>query len=297
MRDDLTFADRLHRDLREVRWPEAAELRDRARRRSRRTAVVAATAVLVVASASAAVAGRPGASTPPTVAASEPTGGASAEIPTEALLSETDLPEKADTQLGDSGLGEPVQPDSLLETCAKTQGIPAAPVTSRYSRSRNLLRSSEEGQQLSAPRPLLTQDVYRMEAGTADRVFTELDRFVALCGSWRQTTPVQRDGQTGQVSILHRWRVVDRDFAGDRAVLLRHIETPTDPGDQLVLPNAGEDARVVVQVGDLVTVITPEFGTVVHSRDAITPRAVDAQLRELGRTAADRMCVAANPRC
>ena len=42
MAEDLTFVDRLHRDLREVHWPEPAEIRARARRRSRRTAVLSA---------------------------------------------------------------------------------------------------------------------------------------------------------------------------------------------------------------------------------------------------------------
>lgn len=57
MRDETTFVEQLHRDLREVRWPEPAEIRARARRRSRRTAVLAAVAVLVVVSASAVAVG------------------------------------------------------------------------------------------------------------------------------------------------------------------------------------------------------------------------------------------------
>ncbi|MEV0429605.1 hypothetical protein [Micromonospora sp. NPDC050495] len=290
MRDD--FVDLVSRDLREVRWPEPADIRARARRRSRRTAVAAAMAVLALASASTvAVAARPGAA--PTSAGPlsqpDPVGG---EVPTFVLLSGNDLPVRANIELGDIGLGEPVRVDPLLETCAAENGVPPESVESRYSRSRNLLQASSAGRDGTGGMPVLAQDVYRMGRAGSAQVFADLDRYVRACASWRQTTPAERDGHRGTVSIQHSWQVTARDFAGDRSVLLRHTEAPA-PGPQLVQPTAGEDLRAVVQVGDLVTVLAPQGGV----RNRSVPLVDGDELRALGRTAADRMCAFASPPC
>ncbi|MEE3919679.1 hypothetical protein V2I01_19275 [Micromonospora sp. BRA006-A] len=69
--DDLAFIDVMQRDLRNVRWAEPAELRARARRRSRRTVAAAAVTVLALTSGTAFVAaGRAAPPAPAPVAAS-----------------------------------------------------------------------------------------------------------------------------------------------------------------------------------------------------------------------------------
>ncbi|MFG3600627.1 hypothetical protein [Micromonospora chersina] len=291
--DDLTFVELVQRELRDVRWAEPAELRARARRRSRRSAVVAVAAVLSVVSGSAvALAAHRGA--PTVVTPAEKPAAVGAEVPTGVLLTETDpslkaLPAEGDIQLGDSGLDEPVRVDGLLETCARSLGTPVTPVTSRYSRSRNLLHNLAAGQSQNAPWPVLAQDVYRVAPGAADRVFDDVDRFAARCATWQQT-PAQRAG-----GVVHRWRVVDRDFAGDRALLLRHTES-TGTTEHIVAPDQRLDVRIVVQVGDLVTVLLPQVGGTVYPT-GIVPWVTDDQLRTLARAAATRLCLAANPRC
>jgi hypothetical protein len=289
MRDD--FVELLSREMRDVRWPDAAELRARARRRSRRTAVAAAVSVLALAAGSAVAVSAHSRTAPP----ASPSGAGATGVPMEALLGGADLPGRPDLELGQSGAHEPVQIDTLLETCAREQGAPVVPVMSRYSRSRSLFQNQAAGESNAAPVPLLAQDLYRIDPGGADRVFSELDRSLASCAAWRQTTPVQRNGRTGQVSIVYSWQVVARDFAGDRAVLLRKTENPAE-GEQLIGPEPGETVRVVMQVGDLVTVFGPLYGPVSFTSGEL-PLITDDQVRDLARTAARRMCSAANPPC
>lgn len=240
MRDDLTFAERMHRDLRDVRWPEPAEIRARARRRSRRTAVAAAIAVLAVTSLSAvAVGGRDGAVAPLTSWADwrmfqpepepEPEPSGQAEIPQEALLESADVGVPSNVRLGDTGLGEPVQVDPLLEICAEGRGLSGQQTVSRYSRSQTLIQKDMPDQAWSSGAPVLTQDVYRVARGASTRFFSGLDRIVTACAGWTEVAPRQWGLGTGTVSVAHTWRAVERDFAGDEAVLLRHaLSQPVD---------------------------------------------------------------------
>ncbi|MCW3838777.1 hypothetical protein ONA70_01515 [Micromonospora yasonensis] len=292
--DDLRFVELVHRQLADVRWPEPTELRGRARRRSRRTAMAAAVAVLVVAGGTAVAVAEPPGPGRTSLPLARPPVAASAEVPAEALLSRADpamktLEATADIQLGESGLGEPVRVDTWLETCARSHGAAVQPVASRYSRSQNLLENLAAGQS-NTPRPVLAQDVYRTVPGTARRVFDDLDRFVALCATW-QAPPAQRNA----TPVLHRWQITDRGFAGDRAVVLRHTESQGTSG-HIVRPDQKLDVRVVVQVGDLVTVIMPDMGGMVYPT-GVVPWTTDQQLRTLARGAAARLCPAANPRC
>ncbi|MCX4474379.1 hypothetical protein OOK41_29405 [Micromonospora sp. NBC_01655] len=307
MRDDPTFVDRFHRDLRDVHWLAPAEIRARARRRTRCTAVAAAVAVLAVASLSAvAVGGRAdGPDAPPVSswpdrwlfpAEPEPTG--RAEIPAEALLAPFDLSVRGNVRLGESGLHEPVRVDALLEVCAADKGVPAAQPVSRYSRSQTLLQKDVPGQAASPGVPLLAQDVYRLAPGATARVFTELDVALAACSDWREVAPVQWAGKPVTVSLTHTWQAVARDFAGDESVLLRHV--PSQPVDVTTKRAVGlrlsTESRMVVRVGDLVTVIVPVAGP---GADRLSGSrwTSDAELCALGRSAARRMCVAANPSC
>ncbi|PSK65352.1 hypothetical protein B0E53_02723 [Micromonospora sp. MH33] len=295
--DDVTFVELVHRELRTVRWPEPAELRALGSRRNRRAAVAAAAVVLAaICGSTVALAGA--ARQPAVTVAASPSG--AGEIPVEALLSRSDpelraLDPTADMELGDSGLEEPVRVDGLLDTCAREHGEPVRTLVSRYSRSRNLLGHRLPDQPNSVY-PVLVQDIYRMTPDGAAQIFADLDRHTTVCAAWEQAVPKMVKGEVaGTRQLLQRWQVVDRDFAGDRAVLLRHTESE-GTSSQIVRPDQQLDVRMVVQVGDLVTVLAPEIGGIVYPT-GVVPRTTDEQLRTLARGAATRMCLAANPRC
>ncbi|MFG2165726.1 hypothetical protein [Micromonospora chersina] len=292
MRDDARFVELIHRDLREVRWPEPTEIRAAARRRSRRTALASAAAVLVVVSVTAVGVTRAGTPAPPPAA----TAGGRAEISAEAMLAPADVPAKSDERLGDTGIGEAVRVDDVLRACARDQGLPADETVSRYSRSQTLIGTAAVEGFAPNRMPVVSQDVYRLPAGAPARVFAELDRLVAACSSWQEVSPVQGDNGTVTATVVHRWTVAASDFAGDQAVLLRHaISVPLDPatGKPVGITPPPED-RLIVRVGDLVTVLVPgeplRLGVPGN-------RVTQAQLLDLARAAAGRMCAAANPGC
>lgn len=298
MREDLHFVDRLHRDLGGVRWAEPEEIRARARRRSRRTAALAATAVLAVLSGSGyVVAGRSGATAPPAppvaaVSASTATAGP-AEIPREALLSARDVRLKTGAQIGAAGLGEAVRVDPVLEACGRERGVPSA-ATSRYSRSQTLLRPVDG----VAP-PLLTQDVYRIDPAQSRLLFGTVALLLDACAQWEITGSGQLGGRTVATVTPHRWERSVSGFAGDESVLLRHVSLPpASVADGTAIKLAPEvEATMVVRVGDLVTVITTGPDTLKADGTGPGPGLSQADLEGLGRTAAGRLCVAANPRC
>ncbi|MGK5672795.1 hypothetical protein ACSNOB_08125 [Micromonospora sp. URMC 106] len=288
MRDDTRFVERLHRDLRDVRWPEPAEIRARARRRSRRTAAAAAAVVFLVAGAVAGAGDwwhRPATSSE---AASVGAGPGGNEVPTEALLQPADLPATTAPPLVEAGLGERVRIDVALEACLRNRGARVEWVESRYSRSQTVLRARPAG---AVPQPedvLLTQGLYRVDPAAAPMVVDDLARRLTPCVEW------QRHGQTGrqgrvvaEAGATHRWDVVERDFAGSQAALLRH--SASAPRHLTVGRELGgapaPTSTAVVRVGDLVTVLSLGGG------------GSEAELRRLATVAAARMCATANPRC
>lgn len=304
MRDDVTFVERLRRDLRDVRWPEPTEIRARARRRSLRTALAAAAAVLVVASGSAvAVAAHRAPSTPPSTgsapsrvspslsslpASPEPTGTAwtPAEVPLDVLLGPADLRTKSEP-LTQAGLGEGVSIAEGLLYCHKFQGLAVDWELSRYSRSVTLLKERPAGADHPPSDLVLTQDVYRVAPDVGGRLFAGIDQVLAPCETWRASGPTQWRGKMIQAQVTHRWQVVDRNFAGTESVLLRHTISQAQnlkTGRSLgALP--APDSTAVVRVGDLVSVIT------------LGRAGSESDLRRLTAVAAKRMCPAANPRC
>ncbi|GAA2224371.1 hypothetical protein ACFY2R_02905 [Micromonospora olivasterospora] len=287
MPDDLRFVEQLHRDLLAVRWPEPAEIRARAGRRSRRTAVLAAVAVLVVASASAvAVAARPGpppASPPVTaIAGPSPSGWVPAEVPLEVLLGPADVRTTSEA-LTQAGLGEKVSVDELLLYCHHAQRLTADWEPSRYSRSVTLVRRSAGAK----PEFVLSEDVYRVAPEVGGRLFAGIDKMLAPCGNWRSRGPVTRQGEVIDAEAIHRWEVVDRNFAGAESALLRHsVSKPRNLTTGRTFGSPSSPAgTAVVRVGDLVAVINMGRG------------GTEPELRRLAGVAADRMCPAANPPC
>ncbi|MEU7711099.1 hypothetical protein AB0B03_04080 [Micromonospora chalcea] len=291
MPDDVALVELLHRDLRHVTWPDPETIRAAARRRSRRSAALAAASVVVVAALAATLVNRVGAP-PPSPAAGGYDG--QAEIVAEAMLEPADIPVRTGERLSETGVDEPVRVDDLLQVCAGKQGLPAEEPRSRYSRSQTLMEPPTEP--ATTVGTVLTQDVYRMRSGAAGRFVDDLEDTVAACGAWRTTGQVYTErGMTG-AEVVHRWYVAASGFAGDQALLLRHeVTVPPDEttGRPPGYPMSGDD-RLVVRVGDLVTVLIPSGRL---RTDVPGAEVTEGQVRQLARVAAERMCVAANPGC
>lgn len=285
MRDDLTFVEQIHRELTDVRWPEPQEIRARARRRSRRTIVAATVALTLVGSSAAAMAGGGRGAVPAPVSATTQAP-ARGEIADDSLLRPTDLAQPAQRELSQSGLGEPILIDHLLGYCRESQGITPVWETSRWSRSQTLLREHRVGA-ATLGGVLLTQDLYRVTPELAKSFLADLDGMVAPCAEWRGLGPYELAGKTGVGEAVHRWAVVDRNFAGDGASLVRHtMSRPVDRQSGSPLADEPQStSTAIVRVGDLIAVLSVGQG------------GTEDDLRRLATVAAGRMCLAANPPC
>lgn len=317
MFEDLSLVDRLHRDMASVRWAEPEEIRARARRRSRRTAVLAATAVLAVLSGSAyATAGQRAAPAPPIAATPGSTATATpastvtatpaptvpaapAEIPQQTMLTARDVPLKTGARLSESGLGETVRVDPVLESCGRERGVLPAEPASRYSRSQTLLRAAAD--RAAAKGPVLTQDVYRLDPDRSRLLFGAVSLLVDACAEWQDSGSAVVAGRTEPTVTTHRWETPMTGFAGDESVMLRHVSLApvSRAGGKAVAPTPPIEVTMVVRVGDLVTVIATGPDTLEDTVDGVRPGPTlsYAELRALGKTAARRMCAAAKPPC
>ncbi|MFI6227902.1 hypothetical protein ACIBCR_11375 [Micromonospora echinospora] len=284
-----TLVDRLAVDLAAVRWPEPAEIRARARRRTRRQLAGAAVALVLVVGGVAAVLGPTNGAAPPPVAVPVVDPGPRGEIPPEALLQPADLREQSGPPLTASDLGESIRLDDHLGACRTDQGQSTRWETSLWSRSQAILRDRPDGDDHPPSDLLVGQDIYRVTPEVAGRFFRGLEQLVAPCAAWRSVGPIEWQGRTITAEAVHNWALVDRDFVGDEAALLRH--SVSQPRDRATGELLGEVSRssttslAIVRVGDLVTVIVP--GAAMS----------DDELRRLARVAATRMCPAANPSC
>ncbi|MET7833580.1 hypothetical protein ABZS44_12195 [Micromonospora sediminicola] len=285
--DDPAFIDLMQRELHTVRWPEPAELRARARRRSRRTVAAAAAAVLALTSGAAFVAADRG--TPPAPAAASPSATAwrATEVPADALLQPADLRPAVTTPWSEAYLGEEIRLDRMLEVCRQDQGLGTVWVSSRYSRSVSLVRERRGTGGQPEGQVLASQDLHRLAPEDGERLFDGLPALLAPCRTWRATGPVEWRNRMVQAEVVHSWQEVDRGFAGDESVILRHtVERARrlDTGASIGDPSVPRE-QAVVRVGDLVTVLSTRVD------------GSEAELRELARVAVRRMCVAAHPGC
>ncbi|MEV0002446.1 hypothetical protein AB0H28_09185 [Micromonospora sp. NPDC050980] len=285
--DDPTFIELLQRELHAVRWAEPAELRARARRRSRRTAVAAAVAVLALTSGAAFVTSR--GATAPASAPAVPSVSVwtAAEVPAGALLQPVDLRPAIVTPWNEAGLGEEIRLDEMLAVCRKDQGLLTRWEQSRYSRSVTIVRERPGGADQREGQVLAMQDLYRVSPDRADRLFAGLPALLGPCRQWRSSGPTAWRGATIRAEAVHSWQEVDRDFAGDESVLVRHTVGEVrnlDTGATLD-DRTSVTSQAVVRVGDLVSVLR-------NGSDGS-----ESQLRGLARLAAERMCAAANPGC
>ncbi|TDB71578.1 hypothetical protein [Micromonospora sp. KC721] len=279
MSEDLDLVERMRRELAAVRWAEPAQLRARARRRSRRTALSVAAAVLLVASAAGlAATGSPGAQQPTrrNQVAAAPVAHR-AEIPLDALLQPGDLRQRTAPPLTGSGLAAPVALDGALGRCLRERHNWTGWTVSRYSRSQSVQLAESRNGALTGL--YLTQDLYRLRAETAAGFLADVDRWVRVCADWSR--PVE--GAVPRAVMRYRWEVAARGFTGDEAILLR--QTVSASGGAASPGDPGRVTDAVVRVGDLLTVVR------------LGPDSDEQELRRLAGVAASRMCVAANPPC
>ncbi|WP_018789849.1 hypothetical protein [Salinispora arenicola] len=287
MRDEMSVVEPVRRYLCEVRWLEAAEIRARARRRSRRTALVVGLVLVGTLSATTiAMFGRPWNYPPavedPAVSASVSPAGQVAsmrsDVPRDALVQQSDLAVRTELQLDEPAPGGTVDLGPGLDRCG------AGTATQAWaSRSQTLLsRSPDSVDQLGDI--LVVQDLYRFRDDGARRLFEQVRQAILACPQWGEVRTADHNGSPVLVETTRRWDTPRVDFAGDESLLLRHSVSSVHDhvnGDVHRVTNS-PDLRVVLRVGDLVTVLR---------------MADEAKLVRLADVAARRMCVAANPRC
>ena len=295
MRDDLTFVERVHRDLRDVRWPEPAEIRARARRRSRRTAATGGARPCWCSPgrppSPSSAPGRGAAHQPWWPPPRRPRRG---EIPAEALLQPADLPadERRAAQRVGPGRAGPGRRDAPAPA-RQNQGLPAdwRDVAAGPGR-RRCCGTAPTASPPHQRRAVLSQDLYRLDAGGGGPV---LRRPRPAGGPLRRVA--QRRARTRRRAGRSPGEAVHRLDGGAAATspatrrsLLRHtvVRSPaTGPTGKPLgdLPRPTSD-RWSSGSGDLVAVLS-------RRRDGTEP-----ELRRLAAVpAARRMCLAADPPC
>lgn len=292
MRDEMSVVEPMHRALCDVRWPEAAEIRARARRRSRRTALLAGvTLVGTLAVVTVAVVSRPSgyqpAIPPPVPAAvgsppASPAGQVAAvrsDLPPELFVQQSDLVVRTELHLDEAVAGGTVTLGFGRDRCD------LGPETEAWtSRSQTLLRWSAGGPNRLGD-ILVVQDLYRFRDDGAARSFAEIRETIVTCPQ-QEVWTADYEGRAINMTAVHRWDTPRVDFAGDESFLLRHSSSllPNPVLGELQTVANSPDLRVVLRVGDLVTVL-------------FVSMAGEAELVRLADVAARRMCIAASPSC
>ena len=307
MRDLRNLPDRLVDDLAAVRWPDPAEIRRRGCRRTYRTAVGAPLAVLLVLAAvwavprlsadrlAGPVAGRPSAdagrpsadaSSPAPNAGTLPTPlptfvlpGNPSWIPPEALLRPADV--GPGFRLSDEDTFEPGEEVFwAFDLDGRCPGY-SAPDMSGYQRFLHMRVHTVEKDAESNGEQAVRQQVVRYPGDTAKRVIAEAFLVVEKCS--RYTGPSEASLPDRPAMAEHDWTVLDRDFAGDESMLVRHdvraVETAT--GQTL---NSTRELYAVIRVRDLVAVLQ-------------TDHYDERRMAELAARAASWLCTATTGRC
>lgn len=265
MADLDELAGRLDHELPDVAWAEPVGIRARGRSRRRRSALLAVVAVLVVVGGAGwLAAGTRSPSNPPTTAAT----------PSDDLL-----PEWALLRPGDVGPGYRVidsqlyragtfaaQPFGAVLDCPAYVGLG---ITAYHS-----YLGLRFGQFERDGAPMVFEEAGRFPAGVAEQVLVDVGRVLAACDRWElpdEYSPTP--DRTGTTTFA--LRVLERDFAGDEALLIRlTLDTVDTKGVKI---RESRTTLAVVRVGDLVATVQTE-------------RDVPDQMRLLGQRAADRLC-------
>ncbi|WP_025618029.1 hypothetical protein [Salinispora cortesiana] len=293
MRDEMRVVEPMQRALRDIRWPEAAEIRARARRRSRRTALLAGVVLVgTLAVAAVAVVNRPTGYHPPNtppvqaVAGSTPASRAGqvaptrSDLPPELFVQQSDLVVRTELHLNEAVVGGTVPLGLGRDQCG-----PGPEAEAWMSRSQTLLRWSAGGPDRLGD-ILVVQDLYRFRDDGAARFFAEVRQTIVACPQQGEVWTAEYEGTAVNVRAVHRWDTPRVDFAGDESLLLRHSSSllPNPALGELQTVVNSPELRVVLRVGDLVTVL-------------FVSMAGEAELVRLADVAARRMCIAASPPC
>jgi hypothetical protein len=290
--DQLTT--RLMHGLTAVQWPEPGELRARARRRTIRTVVAAPLVVALVvtgtvwgvrAGSGDARSNEPAGGPTPSAVTTGPTtvptrlppwGGA--EIPIDALLQPADVGparhiENVYTWVPGTYGAWTFQQDR----CLAFGGL-------KINAWRDFQFMRIHHVAPDPPEDVNNQNVYveaeRYPNATAAIVIDDVRRIVSACA--RYDGGESEAGPDTHSDITQT--VLDEGFAGTESLLIRQRVDIRQNGTDRAIGDPLMTTYAVVRVNDLVTII---------SRNADDP----AALRDLGRKAAARLCVAAEPRC
>jgi hypothetical protein len=290
------LVDRIANDLAAVNWPSPEEIRSRARRRTILTSVAAPIAVaLLLVGSWAALAGRPHDQLRPAPAASGTVSSVPSTSPSplptfvvpgdpawigpEAMLQPADV--GPGMRLHNEDSFEPRENVSLTfdvdSNCARYHGL-GVHREYQYMRVHDIEREAEYNG-VDAVRV----EIARYSDKLARQVMADIRQVVDTCAtstfdSTEASTP------SHPALAIHYWALLDSGFVGDDSLLLRH-EVYTR--DKLTGEKLGEDTVTVfaiVRLADLITIV---------QSDNLTPE----RMRQLGRSAATRLCRAASPPC
>jgi hypothetical protein len=278
MADLEELAGRLDHELPDVAWAEPERIRARGRDRSRqRSVVLAALGVLVIAAGAGwlATGVRSTPVTPPAVtpSASPPVVSPPAVMPSASPPERMLRPEDAgpDYYVEDyREFARGANPSWAFESnhCPSYAGLKLTAYRTDLWYGQELLLSK------SGAAGVFTE-TKRFPPGKAAQVMADVERVTTACADWE----IDRGGAT----TVQSYRVLDRDFAGDEALLVRlTLDVTDEKGASL------ESARMVlgvVRVADHVTVVYGDEG------DGGGPDPV----RLLIQRAADRLCALDGP--
>jgi hypothetical protein len=279
------LAGRLDHELPDVAWAEPERIRARGRdRRRNRSMILAAVSVLAIAAGAGWLA--TGVSTAPVEQPAAPTNGAS---PSPSVTFTIDPPAPAGelrVLLQPEDVGPDYRVTNLHEYEPGTYPAWAfgASDCPRYPN----LKITAYGTYLWFGHENLESDgaatvfveASRFPVGKAAQVMADVERVTTACANW-ESDGGEASTEDRPTTTATSYKVLDRDFAGDEALLVRRSVVSTDQ-DGVVL-FSGPTVFAVVRVGDRVTVVQME-------EDA------PDRMRLLGQRAVERLC-AVDDRC
>jgi hypothetical protein len=310
MPDDLdrldTLTDRLASDLAAVRWADTAQIRARARRRTRRKVLAAPIAVMLVLVGGWGVysglgghrsgpavhptdppvtaSGTPGAgqimsSGPPTGTPTAVTPTDPAWIPAEAMLRPEDVGDSY--HLDNEYTYQPAtQPTWAFPT--RCPGFDDLHITAyeryRFTRGHIIVPDDDTG----SPNGSIFVDTERYTAADAVQIITDIRRAVQTCA--RNTGSTEASSDARPAHSVTEWSITDSDFAGDQSLLIRQTVTSIEDSTGQQIGDVLVENYAAIRVGSLVTIL---------QLSSENP----GKLKPLAAKAAHRLCVAAVPHC
>jgi hypothetical protein len=284
----------LDTELTTVRWPSAAQVRARARRRTRHrtsmtafagVAVVVAAAVILGSVAPSTLRGAASSVTPPALPSSV-AASASPSIPPTGVI-----PPEAMLQPEDVGPGLVIERVNVLEggaayytnamrvksvflpveaMCPAYQGLDLPPRPSRHYREQTVQRPPATPGRPEQVDPEVHEAVVRLtDEATAVQVLDDVRLVVTTCARYVSYGPITEDGAVVQVEATHEWSALDVNFTGAGSMIVRHAITVRRAGSGEVVERSAYLSGYV-RVGDLVAVLTQLDDNPQRARDLAT---------------------------